>query len=219
MLSREERNYLALIAHQAYLQEYLSHCSPGSFLLIKACFPVSVGQDHLQKVLLTFCFLGLKTPCQRLLNLLFSDAFEDGFAVERFCFPLEALSEGWQGKCRLALCHWWLCHQTKCILKGKFPRERHFILHSFPFQPNMSAAGILLLAIDVWPLSGETWQLLETASGSILGKEHFSDVCGNLFYNGMGVRSAHAYRQEHAGLLLEVIHTEMERGAFEQPLL
>lgn len=108
--------------------------------------------------------------------LLKMDLLWRGFA-SHWCCP--ALSEGWWGKCRLALCHWWLCHQTKCILKGKFPRERHFILHSLPLQPNMVAAGIPLLATDVWPLPGEPWQLLETASGSILGKEHPSDVCGH----------------------------------------
>lgn len=85
---KREITLLWLLTRLIYLQEYLCHCSPGSCPCIKACFPVSMGQDHLQKVLLTFCFLGLKTPCQRLLNLLFSDAFEDGFAVERFCSPL-----------------------------------------------------------------------------------------------------------------------------------
>lgn len=54
----------------------------------------------------------------------------------------------------------------KCILKGEFPRERHFILCSFPPQLNMVATGIPLLAIDMGPLSGEPWQLLETAMGT-----------------------------------------------------
>lgn len=73
----------------------LSDCSPhlsvgifislqlttGSFPLINACFPGCMGQDHVQKVLLTFCFLGLGSLCQKLLNLLFSDGFIAGFAM------------------------------------------------------------------------------------------------------------------------------------------
>lgn len=74
--------------------------------------------------------------------------------------------------------------------KGKFPRDRNFILHSLPPQLNVVAAGFPFLVIDSQPRSGEPWQLLETASGNILGKEHSSDVYGHLFYNGMGVRGA-----------------------------
>lgn len=143
---------------------------------------------------------------------------ERGFAPH-WCCP--ALSEGWQGKCRLALCQWRLCHHLKCILKGKFPRERHFILHSLPPQLNVVAAGIPFLAFDKWPLSGEPWQLLETTCGNILGKDHSSDVHGHLFIMEWkwGVLVTCAGELMPTDRSRQSCCWKMERAAFEESLL
>jgi len=82
----------------------------------------------------------------------------------------------------------------------------------------MIVVGDLFLAIEMWPLLGEPQQLLETADGNVLGRDHSSAVWGSLFSNGAGVRSA-ACRQEQAGLPLAALPTELERGATEQSFL
>lgn len=82
----------------------------------------------------------------------------------------------------------------------------------------MIVIGVPFLAIEMWPLSGESQQLLETAYGTIWGRDHSSAVYGHSLYNRVGVRRA-ACRQEQAGLLPAALPTEPGRGAFEQSLL